>query len=235
MSSRACNGLPRRCGAVTNFVLIDFESVQPESLEALGRNQFRVIVFIGASQTKIPFEIASALQQMGNSAEYIKISGNGKNALDFHIAFAIGQLSVKDPTAYFHIISKDGGFDPLIQHLKSKKIPTARWSKIEDIPLLKKSASDGKKTTKTANPEKTPPTPPASPTPISAPHLVSKAVSITTPEKLMKSVDVSPQLSDTPILVPQRKVTCPTCRSTVPAVVGQIDFICHFCHGAFRY
>lgn len=66
----------------TNIILIDFESVQPESLEALGHHQFKVMIFIGASQTKVPFEIATALQQMGSKAEYIKISGNGKNALD---------------------------------------------------------------------------------------------------------------------------------------------------------
>ena len=216
----------------TNFVLIDFENVQPESIAALGRDQFRVIVFIGANQTKIPFEIASTLQQMGDSAEYVKISGNGKNALDFHIAFAIGQLSVKDPMAYFHIISKDAGFDPLIQHLKLKKISIARWSKIEDIPLLKRVQGEGKKTTKIASTAKPAGTPSAS---ISNPQLVSKVTSNTSPEKPRKVVNELPQTGDTAILAPQRKVTCPTCKTAVPAVVGQIDFVCQFCHGAFRY
>ncbi len=45
----------------------------------------------------------------------------------------------QDPAAYFHVISKDGGFDPLIQHLKSKKIFCARSSSIDDIPLVKAS------------------------------------------------------------------------------------------------
>ncbi len=127
----------------TNFVLIDFESVQPESLAALEHDHFKVIVFIGASQAKVPFEVATALQRMGTNAEYVKISGNGKNALDFHIAFYIGQLAAKDPTAYFHIISKDGGFDPLLQYLKSKKIFSARSPSIAEIPLVK---SNNKKT-----------------------------------------------------------------------------------------
>lgn len=121
----------------TNVVLIDFESVQPESLAALEHDPFKVVVFVGASQAKIPFAVATALQRMGQNAEYIKISGNGKNALDFHIACHIGQLAERDPTAYFHIISKDAGFDPLIQHLKSKKIFAARSSTIGDIPLVK--------------------------------------------------------------------------------------------------
>lgn len=95
------------------------------------------MVFVGANQTKVAFESAVALQRMGSKAEYVKISGNGSNALDFHIAFYIGQLATQDPTAYFHIISKDTGFDPLIQHLKTKKVFAARSKDVADIPLVK--------------------------------------------------------------------------------------------------
>jgi hypothetical protein len=121
----------------TNYVLIDYENVQPEALSVLDEEHFKVLVFVGASQTKLTFEAAAALQRMGNKAEYIKISGNGSNALDFHIAFYIGQLASSDPTAYFHIISKDTGFDPLIQHLKSKKLFAARSRDVSEIPLVK--------------------------------------------------------------------------------------------------
>ena len=120
----------------TNFVLIDFESVQPESLAALVHEQFKVMVFVGAPQVKVPFELAAAMQRMGDKAEYIKIAGSGKNALDFHIAYYLGQLAMRDPEAYFHIISRDGGFDPLIQHLKTKKIFAARHPDIESIPMV---------------------------------------------------------------------------------------------------
>lgn len=120
-----------------NIILIDFENVQPESLSLLENDCFKVVIFVGANQTKIPFEIAASLQRMGENAEYVKIAGSGKNALDFHITFHIGQLSEKNPTAYFQIISKDQGFDPLIQYLKSKKILSARLSSIDEIPMLK--------------------------------------------------------------------------------------------------
>lgn len=121
----------------TNFVLIDYENVQPESLSGLNAEHFQVLLFVGSNQTKLPFEVAAAMQQLGSRAQYIKISGNGSNALDFHIAFYIGELASKDPSAYFHIISKDTGFDPLIQHLKSRKISALRSKSLEDIPLLK--------------------------------------------------------------------------------------------------
>lgn len=120
-----------------NYVLIDYENVQPQEMTVLEREQFSVIVFVGANQAKVSFEVASALQRMGGQATYVKISGNGSNALDFHIAYYIGQISAKDPDAYFHIISKDTGFDPLIQHLKSQKIFSSRCMSVSDIPILK--------------------------------------------------------------------------------------------------
>ncbi|MET3384173.1 hypothetical protein ABIC46_006627 [Variovorax paradoxus] len=123
----------------TNYVLIDFENVQPEAISMLDQEHFKVIVFVGATQQKVPFDIANALQRMGSKAEYVKISGNGSNALDFHIALYIGQLAAADPTAFFHIISKDTGFDPLIQHLKEKKVFAARSKDVADIPFFRAS------------------------------------------------------------------------------------------------
>jgi hypothetical protein len=69
------------------------------------------------------------------------ISGNGPNALDFHIAYYVGEISQKDPDAYFHIISKDTGFDPLIQHLRKRGIKIHRERDIGEIPVLKVSSS----------------------------------------------------------------------------------------------
>lgn len=125
----------------TNYILIDFESVQTRSLEQLTHDHFKVMVFVGANQGKLPFEVAMSLQQLGSRAEYIKISGRGPNALDFHIAYYIGRLAAAEPSAYFHIISKDTGFDPLIQHLKSKKIFAGRVETVADIPAVRLSNS----------------------------------------------------------------------------------------------
>lgn len=121
----------------TNIVLIDLENVQPERIGELAQDHFRVLVFVGMNQTKLPFDLAVALQKLGSRAEYIKISGNGSNALDFHIAYYIGLLSAAEPTAYFHIVSKDTGFDPLITHLKARKIFAGRVKDVSEIPVIK--------------------------------------------------------------------------------------------------
>ena len=118
------------------YVLIDYENIQPADMQALDRDSFHVIVFVGANQTKVTYEAAVVLQRMGARASYIKIAGNGNNALDFHIAFYIGELTAKEPDACFHIVSKDTGFDPLIQHLKSRKISVSRVKTLTDLPLV---------------------------------------------------------------------------------------------------
>lgn len=38
-----------------------------------------------------------------------------------------------DPTAYFHIVSKDGGFDPLIEHLRARHIQVHRHVSCADL------------------------------------------------------------------------------------------------------
>ena len=94
-------------------------------------------MFLGPNQSKVPVTLAAALQPLGDSAEYVLLEAAGNNAMDFHIAYYIGVLSAQDPNAYFHIISKDSGFDPLIKHLKARKIFTQRSTCIAEIPCFK--------------------------------------------------------------------------------------------------
>ena len=125
----------------TNYVLIDFENVQPSNLEILKQHPFKVMVFVGANQVKIPFDLAAAMQALGDAAQYIKITGTGKNALDFHVAYYIGELAAKDANAHFHIISRDTGFDTLIKHLKGRGIKIQREQDLAEIPVVRMSTA----------------------------------------------------------------------------------------------
>lgn len=125
----------------TNYIFIDYENVQPSSFDLMKDFPFKILLFVGANQTKIPIELVTSMQALGGNAEYVKIEGNGKNALDFHIAFYFGRIFENDPEGYFHIISKDSGFDTLIKHLRNQKVLIQRHAQISDIPLLKISNS----------------------------------------------------------------------------------------------
>ena len=49
----------------TNFVLIDGENVQPDSLNGLDAEHFKVLLFLGANQIKVNFDVAEAMQKLG--------------------------------------------------------------------------------------------------------------------------------------------------------------------------
>lgn len=123
----------------TTYILIDYENVQPSIVAALAQEHTKLIMFVGANQTKISFEVAEAIQRLGDRAQYVKICSSGTNALDFHIAYYMGQLVAHEPGASFQIISRDTGFDPLIAHLKSKKVHVQRLQEVAEAPAVKVS------------------------------------------------------------------------------------------------
>lgn len=94
----------------------------------MAAEHFQTFVFEGANQARVPVDFAAELQKKGKPSELVQTSGNGKNAADFHMAFYLRQLASKDPDAYFHVISWDTGFAPLIAHLTEKHQRLAkRW------------------------------------------------------------------------------------------------------------
>lgn len=121
----------------TNYVLIDYESIQVKSLDLLQDSHFRLRVFLGPNNSKLPTELVVAIQRMGPRADYIQLDAPGPNALDFHIAYYLGRFALEDPTASFHVISADKGFDPLLQHLKGKGIHAVRSESLEAMPCFK--------------------------------------------------------------------------------------------------
>ena len=130
----------------TNHILIDYENVNATNLDLLSQSThtFKVMIFIGPHQAKIPVELVMQINEL-KTARYIRVSKIGKNALDFHIAYHIGKLSEKDPGAHLHIVSRDKGFDPLIEHLKDENIKCCRVDDVSDLlPLRGARAQDDK-------------------------------------------------------------------------------------------
>lgn len=123
----------------THFILVDFENVQPKSLGTLTPADTHVRVFAGASQSKVDLGLAQALQRFGTHAEYVQIVGSGRNALDFHIAYYIGELAAKHPSARFTIVSKDTGFDPLIKHLVGRGLECRRVASLPGGAVAKEA------------------------------------------------------------------------------------------------
>ena len=106
-------------------VLVDFENVQKLDLARLPAHA-RIRIFVGAQQAKLPTALVLQAQALGLAIEWIRIEGNGPNALDFHIACHLGEGLARTPQAEFVIVSRDTGFDPLLRHLKARGLQCRR-------------------------------------------------------------------------------------------------------------
>ena len=109
-----------------NHVFVDFENVQEIDFAALGNKPATYTLLLGAKQTRLDAGLVEELMKHAGMVELIRLASSGKNALDFALAYYVGRAAVVDPTGYFHIVSKDQGFDPLIEHLKSRHIRAQR-------------------------------------------------------------------------------------------------------------
>lgn len=121
----------------TNYVLVDYENVQVQSLDLIQQPHFRLRVFLGPTNSKLPKDLVIAVQRMHERAEYVQLDTPGTNALDFHVTYYLGTLTAQDPSGYFHIISRDKGFDSLIKHLSDNGISAARSESLEEMPCFK--------------------------------------------------------------------------------------------------
>ncbi|EON18310.1 hypothetical protein C265_19314 [Cupriavidus sp. GA3-3] len=112
-------------------VLVDFESVQVIDFSRLAGS--RLVVFAGEVQRKVPIEVAMGLQTLGERARWVRSSGVGPNALDFHIAFEIGRMVEKGEKGPVLVLSRDKGFDPLLAWLGAELgIPARRVASLSE-------------------------------------------------------------------------------------------------------
>jgi hypothetical protein len=129
-------------------LLIDFENIQDINLDQIESNDYRICVFIGESQNKIPLELVQSAQKLGNRLEWVKIDGNGRNALDFHIAYYLGSQIEKNRSQEFIILSKDKGFDPLVRYVAKQNVKCKRINSIIEIVPPRKAKDQDHEYTK---------------------------------------------------------------------------------------
>ena len=102
-------------------LLVDFENVQAVDLSKVP-NDVRVLFVLGAKQTKLPTELSIQAHELGERFTYVPIKGQQPNAVDFCIAFYLGEYLSRNPHAECVILSKDKkGFDPLVKHLVDER------------------------------------------------------------------------------------------------------------------
>jgi len=100
----------------------------------LGRKNFIVHLFLGPTNKKLDVEVVERLLEHSQAVKMIRSPKVGKDALDFVLAYHLGQAVLTDPKAYFHLVSRDEGFDSLVELLKARHVKTRRhsdWKEME--------------------------------------------------------------------------------------------------------
>jgi hypothetical protein len=107
------------------ILFVDYENSGKLDLRQIPADVI-VPFFFGASQKSVSTEFLGQVLKLGSRFIKIDIEGQGKNALDFHIAFYLGEYLAAHPKAHCIVLSKDKGFDPLIKHLRGKGFAVRR-------------------------------------------------------------------------------------------------------------
>jgi len=98
-------------------LLIDFENVQPQNLDKLPTENTHIWLFIGVLHKMLPISLVKSLLRFGERVHLVQLQKMGKNALDFYLSYYLGQITATDPEAQIGILSRDGGYDVLVEHI----------------------------------------------------------------------------------------------------------------------
>ena len=124
-------------------LLIDFENVQPQNLDKLPTEGTHIWLFLGAVHKSLPVSLVKSLLRFGERTHLVQLQKTGKNALDFYLSYYLGQITATDPEAQIGILSRDGGYDVLVEHIletqQAKGI--VRLTDIDDVQHQKITAA----------------------------------------------------------------------------------------------
>jgi len=118
-----------------NHVFVDYENVHEVDHTILGSKTVHLTLLLGAKKTKFDATVVEKLLHNAATVEMIRLTSSGKNSLDFALAYYLGRAVLADPCGYFHIISGDGGFDPLVEHLRRKHVRVRRHDDFSTLTL----------------------------------------------------------------------------------------------------
>jgi len=119
-----------------NYIFIDYENVHPTDLSRVKDKNAQVHLVLGARQEHPSRRLQEQIEEHAEKVELVRTPMATKNALDFVLAFELGDQAMRDPDGFFHIISRDKGFDVLVKHLRNRKILAARRESLGEIPAL---------------------------------------------------------------------------------------------------
>ena len=118
-----------------NHVFVDFENVPNVDLTILDSKAANFTLLLGPRQTKLDVALVEKLLAHATSVQLVRLASGGRNAIDFTLVYYVGRAVAADSAGHFNIISKDTGYDPLIEHLRSRNIQAQRHNDFTTLPF----------------------------------------------------------------------------------------------------
>ncbi len=141
----------------------------------------RLWVLRGPQQNKFDADLAEAWQPLGGQVQFVQSAKSGKNALDFHIAFCLGEAHQEDiqnrRAACYVVVSRDKGFEALFGYMRSLGSVIDRADNVPEALKLAESMARPSVTPSKA-PVKEPKPAPKKPKPVPKPAPLSKDAEI---------------------------------------------------------
>lgn len=120
----------------TNYIFVDYENIRDIDLRLIEGKPVKVVLVTGRQQTTLPKELVKQMLKLSPQVSLLENEHTGKNALDFVLVYEVAKQALQDPKGYYHIVSKDKGFDAIITHLRSQKILGSRTENFASISIL---------------------------------------------------------------------------------------------------
>lgn len=103
------------------YIFVDFENINSLDLAQLNAEKHKLYMLVGSVQNRLPFDIIKQAHEFAESLEWIKVEGTGKNDLDMHFSFLLGECHrTADKSIEFLIYAKDKDHSSKVNFIKSQ-------------------------------------------------------------------------------------------------------------------
>lgn len=113
------------------YLFVDLENIHNLNVDKLKHDNVKIYMLVGSLQNRLPFDLVNKMQQFGSNVSWIKILSEGKNNLDFHLCYLLGEYNkITDTDIPFFVLSKDKGYDGVIKYINYQGRKCKRIEKI---------------------------------------------------------------------------------------------------------
>ncbi len=158
-------------------ILVDYENVMPSNFDIIANSEnVHIWLFLGLYQQRVlSYPLVKSLFQFNSKQiHFVEMQHIGKDALDHYLSFYLGKISEIDKEAQVYILSRDSGYDLLIQHLHKTYQSLKVW-RVTNLEAINKIE----------NPQSAPITPPAPENKIT-PSVTVHSSQVVKPSKMVK-------------------------------------------------